>query len=184
MIDIVVRLIAAWLANATHGVNALAANLPRTKIGGGSDPAPPAVTIYNDADDAHAALNVMSIEKVPALVVWADSHSDRPLKGYALAKDVVIGIGFITDDQVDPVAMNRACGYIMRAAVISLARFNVQSIAGTARDLNGVSILQIAQIEEQRVTAMQQNRRLWGFLLPHVSAADTYASTMLGVPQL
>ena len=184
MIDTVVRLVASWLAHPTHGVNVLAAKIPRTNISGPADPAPPAVTIVNDADDAHAALNVMSVEQVPALVVWGDSHTDRPLKGYATAKDVIIGIGFVTDDQQDAVRMNHACGQIMRAAVISLARFNVDSIAGSARSLNGIDIMAVGSVEEQRITAMQQNRKLWGFLLPHLWAVDRYSSTMLGVPQL
>jgi hypothetical protein len=184
MIDIVVRLIAAWLANETHGVNALAAKLPRANVSGPDDDAPPLIAIVNDADDAEVARNVLAVEPVPAVVVFGDSKTNRALRGYALAKDVVIGIAFVTDDKADPVTMMHLSGIVSRAIDISLARFNVQSIAGAARALNGVSILEIASVEEQRVTAQETNRRLWSLVLPHCSVADQYAVTMLGAPQL
>ena len=184
MIDSIVRLVAQWLQHPEHGVNVLAAKLPRTNLAGPDDDAPPTVAILNDADDEHAARGVMEVEDVPALVVFSDADSDRPVKGYLIAKDVTVGIAFVTDDRVDSVASTRNCGYLLRAAVISLSRFNVQATAGTARQLNGISIEQILRIEEQRITGTLGNRKCWGFLVAHVGAVDQYSSTMLGVPQL
>lgn len=172
VVDAVVRLVSEFLRHAEHGVNELAGSLPRTTLGGyPDDDAPPVVPVFNDADEKGVAANLDPPE-VPALVVFSDSSASVAAGGYKIARDVMIGVGYVTEGGVDEMIAGRACGYVLRGAQLSLWRYNSQEKSAGMRELNGVKILEIKSVEEQRVTVAVGRRKLWGLLLVNLTVVD------------
>jgi hypothetical protein len=175
MLDVAVRLVDAWLQHAEHGLVELATTLPRTNLGGRpDDEAPPIPTFYNDADQL-ALMDEKGPDVVPAWVTWGDSQWNVPLRGHKIARECILGSAFITDDQQDETLMNRACGYLMRGGMLSLSRFNSQTLSKEFRTLNGVTIHEISSVTEQRISAAVGRRRLWGLLEIHAIVVETYS---------
>lgn len=173
MIDVAVRLLSAFAEHPEHGINALRLTIPRTNLGGAPDDAePPAVTIFNDADTKEVAKD-LTAPKVPALVFWGDSSADVSLRGYKRAKEVVIAAGFITDAGEDPLVINRACGYILRAGQLTFDRYNSQPLSKQYRELNGVRVLELSSVKEDRITATVGKQKMWGFLAIRAHVVET-----------
>jgi hypothetical protein len=175
MLDIVERLVAAWLGHATHGVNAIAAQLPRAMIGGGSDPAPPTVAIYCPAESESAAIK-LEPESAPALMVAALVATDAQAKGYRVAREIPIAVFFMVDDSADTNTANRAAGYIMRAAALSMARYNSERIAGSYRALNGIKVHSVIRTTQHRATESNGRYKTPAFLEIVVAASDGFGS--------
>lgn len=79
MITDVIRQTADWLADATTGVNAVRSAVPRD----GSDPAPAAVTVFDQTRDAWVALGKILREKTgagPMLLVQLHGDVEAPLR--------------------------------------------------------------------------------------------------------
>ena len=175
MLDAAVRLISGFLQHPEHGVNEMASTLPRQNLGGApDDAAPPLVSIFNDVDHTSVAKD-LTAPKVPALLVWSDSSADVTMQGYSIAKDIMLAIGFVTSDGVDDLVTNRACGYILRGGLLTLKRYNSQDKSKGYRELNGIRILEIKSVNEQRVTAAVGRQKMWGFLAVRVIAVETYS---------
>jgi hypothetical protein len=173
MLDIAVRLVAAFCADATHGINEMAQGLPRaTMVPGIFDDAPPLVALCNDADDESVAA-ALEPPEVPAFMFWGDSAADVDVRGYKIAKEVIIAGAFVTEDGADPLASVRACGYILRAGILTLGRYNSQENSKGFRKLNGISIHQITSVTEQRMTAVVGTRKMWGFLDIRATVVET-----------
>jgi hypothetical protein len=176
VIDISVRLLANWAAVAVHGVNDIAASLPRTTLGtAGDDPAPPVVAFFADSDDPGTA-EELDPPEVPALVFWGDADASVARTGglNALAKQVRFAAGYVTDDHADALTAIRSCGYILRAGRISfMKRFNSQQLSKNFRELNGIRILSIDEVNEHRVTVAVGKRKMWGFLEIKATVVDT-----------
>lgn len=175
MLDIVERLVAAWLGHETHGVNAIAAALPRDMIGGGSDPAPPSVAIYCPAESESAA-TTLEPESAPALVVCALVATDAQAKGYRVAREVPIAAFFMVEDSADTRASNRAAGYIMRATALSMARYNSERIALNYRALNGIKVHHVLRTTQHRATESNGRYKTPAFLEIVVAASDGFGS--------
>ncbi len=175
MLTIVERLVTAWLGHATHGVNAIAAQLPRERIGGGSDDAPETVAIYCAADSPSVAKS-MEPESAPALVVRAIVSPDEPAKGYRLSGEIPIAVFFMVDDTADDQTANDTAGYVMRAAKLSLARFNSERLAGSARALNDVKIHKVLRTTEHRIPESNGRYKTPAFLEVIVAASDGFGS--------
>lgn len=174
MLDVAVRLIAAFAEDEEHGINEIAGSLPRTTIGGTSpaddDAAPPAVTIYNDSDEDGDEINP---DTVPAFYFWIDSSAPIDMRGYKTARSVTIVGAYITETGVDTLQAKRDCGYILRAGLITLDRYNNQTYSNGYRELNGIRVLNIKSVTEQRLIAAVGRRKMWGFLTISAQVVET-----------
>lgn len=174
-LDNTVRLIARWLQHPKYGVNNYALTLPRDRGDGTEDPPFDPVTIENDSDDASVAEN-LSPSGQDGLVVWGDSSQTAKVRGageYQIARQVAIAIAYVTTDNVDVLSATRKCGYLMRAGIASMNKFNVGSLSKDYRILNGIQIEQIQTVKEQRVTGALGNVRIWGFLIVEAIVMET-----------
>lgn len=174
MINETVQLLALFAGHPTHGVNVMAGSIPRKNADPlkPDDDAPPVLSILNDVNDAGVA-NGLDPEDVPCFMMWGDSQAAVELRGYKTAKEVVIAAGFVTDENADPIASEKACGYILRGGVLTFGRFNHQSYSRDFRELNGIRILEIRSVTEQRVVAAVGRRKMWGFLDIRVTVVET-----------
>lgn len=175
MLDVTVRLLAAFAAHEEHGINEMSQSLPRQNLGTKpDDEAPPIVPIFNDVDDSSVAKDLTAPE-TPAVIFWGDSAADIKLQGYKVAKEVAIACAFITDASSDDLVMNVACGYILRGATLTFERYNNQENSKGYRDLNGIRVLKISSITEQRVTAPMGRQKMQGFLVLRAVVVETYS---------
>jgi len=171
-----VQLIAAFLADATYGINAMAADLPRDKIGGGSEDAPGTVNIYNDRDDAGVAKNLTPPE-FPSIIVFgetrevADGFDDKPQTPHP----ITIAIGYVTNDGADELTSQAACAILIRAAKRSLRRYNTQTASAGYRELNGIRVMKVTKALERFVTVVAEQTKLWGWLEVHLTVVDGVA---------
>lgn len=176
MLDITVRLLTAWAAEPTYGVNPMALSLPRTNLGGmPDDDAPRVVSFFSDADDRGVAENGDPPE-VPALILWADSFDTVDNRMYKTAKLVTFGVGYVTSETDDALTSTRECGYILRGARISFMRnFNSLDKSRNYRQLGGIMVVSIDECLEHRVTVAVGRRKMWGFLEVKATVVDTLA---------
>lgn len=173
VIDNVVRLLEAFFKDPTHGINEMAQSLPRaTLVPGVFDPAPAIVTICSDLSDAGVAEKLEPAD-VPCMMLFGDSMADTTMAGYKIAKEVVIAATYVTDEKADPLTAVRDAGYILRAGLLTLGRYNSADKAGSLRALNGIKVLKLDKVVEQRVTAAVGRRKMWGFLAIHATVVET-----------
>lgn len=174
MINETIRLLARWGAVAEHGINDLAAVLPRTNFGADpDDDAPQAVAIFSDVDDAGTAKD-LDPPDVPAFVLWGVSTARIEARGYPTARRITIAGAYVTAEDADPITAVRNCGYILRAGqVCFVSRYNRQSLSQDYRQHNGVLVLEIADVEEHRLTAAVGRRKMWGMLEINATVAET-----------
>lgn len=165
MLNETVQLVAEFFRSAEHGVNVMAQTIPRKNIDPlkPDDAAPPILTVVDDVNDPGVAANLDPAE-VPCLMVWGDSTTQVDFKGYKLAREVVIAAAFVTTEDADPLAMEKACGYILRGGRLTMGRFDSQAIARNFRELNGIRVMQVQNVTEQRIPVAVGRRKMWGFL--------------------
>lgn len=156
-------LLAAWSRDATHGINEMTQQIPRAKFGGGpDDPAVPLIAIVDDQTDPGVAKSLAPSE-MPCIMLFGDS--DAPVEyNRKPAREIALAAAFCTEEDADPLEAARLCGYYMRGARRSFFRFNHQSYSRDYRKLNGVLIMEISKVTEQRVTAAEGRHKMWGFL--------------------
>lgn len=174
MLNEVVLLLSDFLRDPEHGVNEMAGTLPRKSPTGVDYPAPPVVKVYSDMDTPEVARD-LTAPSLPAVIVWGDSDTSTTYRGYKVARDVVIAIGYVTEDSVDDLVTNRECGYILRGGILTFGRYNDQKRSEGYRELNGIRIMEVSKVTEQRVTAAVGRQKLWGFLEVHAIAVETYS---------
>lgn len=175
MINQVVMLLSRWAADADHGVNDLAQSIPRTNFAPTpDDPAPPIVDIFSDVDDAGTARE-MDPPTVPALVFWGASEADLKKKGdLPISRRITIAAAYVTAEDADPLTAIRDCGYILRAEAISImSRFNRVSLSAAYRELNGIRITEVTDVNEYRLTASVGRRKMWGLLEINATVIET-----------
>jgi hypothetical protein len=171
------QLLAAFLADSTYGINAMAADLPRTILGSSTTaPAPPTVNIYNDVDDAGVAKNLTPPE-FPSMIVFgetrevSDSNDDKAITPHP----IVVAVGFVTNDSADEQTSQAACSLLLRAGRRSLRRYRQQRASANYRDLNGIRVMDVTAVRERRVTAVAETVKLWGWLEVHLTVVDGIA---------
>ena len=175
MINETVRLLTAFVQHPEHGINEMASTLPRTGLGAEPpDAAPPVVPVFSDVDTASVARD-LTAPQLPAVIVWGDSDLKTTYKGYKTARDIVIAFAYVTEDTVDDLVTNRECGYILRGGILTFGRYNNQKYSEGYRELNGIRVMEIRDVTEQRVTAAVGRQKMWGFLAVEVIAVETYA---------
>lgn len=135
-----VRIVAAWLADATHGVNALLASVPKD----GADAVPASVTLYNEVTHPEIARGQVP-DTLPALIVTvspspvtATSSSVQPFPGdvrveVEIRHAVKTAGAFDTDDAVV------GTGIVFRAVRASLRR--LITVGEVSRVRNQVQLL-------------------------------------------
>jgi hypothetical protein len=173
VINEVVQLLSKFAVDPANGLNAAVSIIPRANVDPllPDYPAPPVVPVLDDVTSPGVAAN-LDPEKVPCFMMWGDSQVQVEYRGYKTAREVVIAGAFVTAEDADPIFSERTCGYILRGGVISFQRFNSQSVSRSFRSLNGVKILEIKSVVEQRVTAAVGRRKMWGFLDIRVIALE------------
>jgi hypothetical protein len=175
VLDATVRLLSGFFSHPEHGINEMTQSLPRAGLGGApDDAAPPVVAIFNDVDDKSVAKD-LTAPQLPAWILWGDSSAPVSLAGYKIAREVVVAGAFVTDEGVDDLVMNRACGYILRGGLITMARYNSQDNSKGYRELNGIKVHMIQSVTEQRVTAAVGRQKMWGFLYVRAIVVETYS---------
>lgn len=164
MINEVVQLLSVFASSAEHGVNEMAQGIPRKNVDPlkPDDTAPPVVAVVDDINDAGVAAG-LDPEEVPCFMMWGDSALPSEYKGYKVTEVVVAG-AFVTDAHADALSSEKACGYILRGGMLTFGRFNHQAYSKGLRELNGIKILEIRSVTEQRVPAAVGRRKIWGFL--------------------
>lgn len=174
MLSETVRLVAAFLDHPEHGVNGMIASLPRKNLGGAADdPAPPLLPIFNTMDSPTVAERLDPPE-VPAIVVWGDSTTPIELRGYKTAREAVVAIAFVTADDADPIAANRVCSLALRGVVITMGRYDSQSMSTGYRELNGIKVHAVRKVVEEQVGFAVGSRKLWGFVDARLIVVETY----------
>jgi hypothetical protein len=177
MIRGAVQMVSAWLAHATHGVNAIAATIPHA-----GDDAPRVVEIYNTSDHP-AVARTFSPDSTPALVVWCEPTALRgSVRGYRVLRELVIGVAYVTDDEADEATSRAEGDYLMRAALLSFARFNQESIAKAYRKKNGVVIGAVGEADYAQVTGASGRFRTWAMLGCTLTVADTVGARTPAMP--
>jgi hypothetical protein len=174
VLDNVTLLAGAWALHPEHGINVIIGTLPHNKRDGSPIIFPvPVFPIFNDQEDKAVAANVTNPDKVPAGVLWgASSPETSPPQGYAVAKDCMCCLAFVTDGAEDPVKAQFWCGLFLRAGAISFRRYNTKRLAEGYRTLNGIEVHKMSSVVEHRVTATTGQRKMWGFLELHFWAVD------------
>jgi len=186
VIGAAVQLVAGFLAHATFGINAIAATLPHHAFSAPGDAtvendAPPVVSIYNDA--THPKLNLDSgydPDDFPAVLVLRET---RELEGSAkmdrsrapVPRQLGIVIAFVTDTGADPITAQRACEAILRAAELSLARYQSQGNAQGYRELNGIRVMDVTRWKRVEESAALDRVKFWGWLDVELTVVDTIA---------
>ena len=185
MIGASVQLIAGFLAHATFGINALAADLPRTVFAapghlGVELDAPPTVPIYNDAQ--HKGLTLeggYKPESLPAILVlretrevdggpWENPRTPTP-------RQIGLNIVYATDDKADALTAQAECETLLRAAERSLRRYKNQTNAEGYRELNGIRVMDVTKWKRIEETAALDVVRFWGWLEVELKVVDTIA---------
>lgn len=151
------------------GVNALADQVPR-----GTDTAPRAVTIYSDLSSEEIAEN-KDPPSVPALVVVADVGAESTAKQgrtQQRVRNVILGVGYVDSDTVILLAKIDS-GLVLRglqASVLKLLQKGVKE-----RTVNGVTLLQVTKMVEQRASGVIGTSRLTGFVLIHCEVQERFS---------
>lgn len=178
MLTEITRLLSAWARHPDHGVNAQLANVGRLRMNGTSDPAPSAVTVYDDIDSPGGDEDTQALEidppKVPAIVVWVRSDIDMNLPDVNYLKTgdpCIVDFAYITRDV--PVKKARLDGqYTLRALRRCLWRFNRDAKRLELDRLNGIKILYVKTVSIQDIAAGVGQSMMWGLASASVHIVD------------
>jgi hypothetical protein len=186
VIGAAVQLVAGFLAHATFGINPIAATFPHHAFTAPGDPtvdtdAPPAVAIYNDA--RCATLNLeggYAPPEFPAVIVLRET---RELEGSAkldrsrapAPRQIGIVIAYVSDTSADAIAAQAACETILRAAELSLRRYESQGNSDGYRELNGIRVMEVTRWKRVEESAALDRVKFWGWLEVELKVVDTIA---------
>lgn len=173
MIGEVSQLVAAWLGDATHGVGALLASVPRS----GSDPLPTTPTIIEETTDDRLGRGRLPETGYPYLAVSAERVD-------AIDENVVTDDGYFAaavrveylNKGSAPDTLKRDGNYVLRAAVWSIRRLMRQDAGASGRLRNQIAVVRVGPIAmEPWVEQMSDGTILGGFVLQIPSARDYYS---------
>lgn len=161
-------MVADWLQDATFGVNALLAGVPRD----GGDPVPPALaSVIDETRDQVAAREQLPKSGFPLLEVFAAGvEIPGDIGGPLLEGDLSVGIRYATK-QVNSATAVRDARYTMRAVRRSLMQLN-RNENEAARTRN--SILLIYCVSLRQVPHFEKREDAWfvGGLVATYKARD------------
>lgn len=169
MIVEVTRLFDRWLKHSTYGVSAMLDAVPRKTPEDDEDPRPDDPWICNDTEDVSVAEKIDPVH-VPALVLFAmtgsiDAQNTNRRMGQ---RNVVVNVAYVTRETPKLKAV-RDSAYVLRAVMDSLDAYNGYRDSQDYRELNGVRVLAIERISEERVAASIGESELWGFIEAQIS---------------
>lgn len=182
MVDETATLLDRWSRHPEHGVNALAANLPRFKMSlagvilADEWPAPTPVDLYLNLEDDGTA-EELDPPTTPAFLTWGEGQpteidlkdTRRDIHGFA----IIIGTAFVTAGDVDAAKAAREAGAYLRANRISFKRFNNQTLSSGYRELDDIRIVQLRHVASQKVPGLPVgNSKLWGFNVTQALVVD------------
>jgi hypothetical protein len=186
VIGAAVQLVAGFLAHATFGINAIAATLPHHAFTAPGDPmiendAAPSVAIYNDARCATLDLDGgYAPPEFPAVIVLRETRelegSAKPDRSRApTPREIGLVIAYVTDPGADKLAAQAACETILRAAELSLRRYESQGNAQGYRELNGIRVMDVTRWKRVEESAALDRVKFWGWLEVELKVVDTIA---------
>lgn len=159
------RLLGAWFALDSYGINAIAQAQPRQTIGGGTDDAPPSVTVLHGPDDkSFSDSGTPSV--LPAYVLWGVKTTLVGRTSRLTTRDVELGAGLFTKDGANQAKWIGAFDAIARAVESSLLRYNSATKSADYRDLNGVHVEYANLLGVQQITMAGEGDTpvMWGIM--------------------
>lgn len=169
MIVEVTRLWDRWLKGPL-GVEYHLPLLQRLTPEGTEDPLPQMPRIYNDIEDESVA-DSLDPPETPALVLFAESGAEitqAQRTGRLVTHSLVMTIAYITRDW-PPLRASIEGGYVLQAVIRSLVDYNSEGKSLNYRKLNGIKVLSINELTQERVAANLGQSQLWGFVIAEVS---------------
>lgn len=153
-------LLADWLADATFGVNAILATVPRD----GGDPLPPNVTVYDEVRDPRCARRIIPPEMVPpghpAIAVYQSAEAVYPLArpqrgrlGGAFIEGTATYLVLYIQRESDSVAAASAARYTLRAVLHSLVLLH-DAKSGAVLTRNGAQL--VAPLQFKMSTLLEE----------------------------
>lgn len=175
-------LLQTWLTNATHGVNALRASVPR--IAG--DPSPPPVTITQAFRNADAALIKVPESRTTAtlqlVVGLRPMERMRPgVRPFPDDAKLSVGLRYVPIASAAPDAMLRDAAYTMTAIERSLTRLYThvdgEAIRQTYADTYGIQFQTIQSTETDVGYVSDSDTVLVGLMHCAISARHTHVQS-------
>lgn len=168
-----IRLIADWLKDATNGVNALRAGVPR--YAGHAEP--PAVTVYDEIDRTEVARGPHVTQdtglSLPALLVYEFPQgivADVEGQVQTLEQDATMEVAIAYVARVsDTALLRRNAGYTLRAVRRSLVRANR---AVTMPNANGIELVQVQRVRRARLAGDPTSAEAWMALVATLELRD------------
>jgi len=159
MINETLRRATAWLQDATYGVNAQLAAVPRDA----GDAQPANVVVFADEASHEDAALGRSPETVPAIVVTVESA--RMINDQVVHEvgdgEVVLNLRLYVAD-VDAKDAKRDASYYLRALSWCVRKWVAQSPGGSARTKNSVQIVEIGAMEFNALYESKDDRIVAG----------------------
>lgn len=168
-----VLILDAILNDGTIGLAAQLATVPKE----GADSTPPTPTIYNEAEDSDAALDVFPDGDGPYLLISTRTSNDgnpvtRPVQD--VKQDVVFRYAIRRKNTQDAI---RIASYTMRALKKSLAKAFSTSTGTALRVRNQVGLFHLQAAQEGQFTAPTNDTPVSWALTCTVSLRDTWANS-------
>jgi hypothetical protein len=163
-----------WQQNATYGVNALLAAVPRDA----GDPVPGNVATFVDETRNGPAARRRIPDVVPALVtrLHLTGALDPSVGPNVAHRDAEVAVAtWYADRNVATENGNRSCLYVLRALQRSLAKFVDPSIAAanTARTRNGITIYNVTALQHVTTFDTIEDTDILGALFVTFKVRDT-----------
>jgi hypothetical protein len=165
----VVQTIATWLADPTHGVNALRLSVPRYT----GDDVPPAVTVVHAFRNPDAARGQAPLTGLPALEVGLfqdpaqeTSPSVRP---YPADGEVTAHVRYLAAKNTATDRAVRDAALTLRCATRTLARFGVGGFS-----VNDVQLITVGAIRTLAMYSESQDTIVTGALVVTVRTRDLW----------
>ena len=165
----ITRMITGWLAHKEYGVNGQLVDVPRNKVGSGTDEKPATVKIYNDVDYDIVSVAGVDPPETPSIVVVADVGP----KGADIGQQrksaheftAVVGVGYYAEE-IERARTVRDGNYVSMAIMHSLLLWNESPDRSKGfRDLNRIRLMLMTGVTIQRVAGAIPPSRLLGMVI-------------------
>ena len=164
-----VQTIATWLADGTHGVNALRSSVPRY----GTDAAPPAVTIVSAFRNADAARGQAPLTGLPALEValFQDPSQEMApsVRPYPADGEVTVQLRYCAAKTTATDLALRHAALTLRCATRTLAHFGVGGFS-----VNQVQLITVGGIRTLAMYSESADTIVTGALVVTVRVRDLW----------
>jgi hypothetical protein len=171
-----VRMVAAWLDDATHGVNAILATLPRD----GADTLAPDVTVLSEVDSERAALgrpadtqDELDPTPAPVLAVSAFGGDDAsPATVRPIGDGTVRVLVRYEARNVSAALGRRDAYYTLRAVQQCLRALSLDGDPSTDRTRNAVHLIALNELRVESADAALVDAGIYGQVVAGWDARD------------